>query len=82
MRAVYASVNAVRIDDRRGRALGTKLATWRSVWRRPRSEGTMLREGDRAPAVTGKAHDGRSFDLGAPGIRTVLYFYPKANTGG
>jgi peroxiredoxin len=42
----------------------------------------MVREGDRAPAVTGAAYDGRSFDLGAPGVRTVLYFYPKANTGG
>jgi peroxiredoxin len=42
----------------------------------------MVREGDRAPAVTGTAYDGRSFDLGAPGARTVLYFYPKASTGG
>ena len=42
----------------------------------------MLKEGDRAPAVTGTSYDGRSFDLGAPGRRTALFFYPKANTGG
>jgi peroxiredoxin len=42
----------------------------------------MLKEGDRAPAVTGASYDGRTFDLGAPGVRTVLYFYPKANTSG
>jgi len=54
--------------------------------RAPRSktarEGPMLKEGDRAPAVTGVSHDGARFDLGAPGRRTVLFFYPKANTGG
>jgi peroxiredoxin len=42
----------------------------------------MLKEGDKAPAVTGAAYDGKSFDFGAPGRRTVLFFYPKANTGG
>jgi peroxiredoxin len=42
----------------------------------------MLKEGDQAPAVKGVSYDGRSFDLGAPGKRTVLFFYPKANTGG
>ncbi len=42
----------------------------------------MLKEGDKAPVVTGVAFDGRRFDLGAPGKRTVLFFYPKANTGG
>lgn len=42
----------------------------------------MLKEGDKAPAVTGVSYDGASFDLGAPGIRTVLFFYPEANTGG
>lgn len=42
----------------------------------------MLREGDKAPQVTGTAYDGRSFDLGAPGKPTVLWFYPKAATGG
>ena len=45
-------------------------------------EGRMLKEGDKAPAVTGVSYDGTSFDLGAPGRRTVLFFYPKANTGG
>jgi peroxiredoxin len=42
----------------------------------------MLKEGDGAPAVTGTSYDGRTFDLGAPGVRTVLFFYPKAATGG
>lgn len=42
----------------------------------------MLQEGDKAPAVTGTSYDGRSVDLGSPGRRTVLWFYPKANTGG
>lgn len=42
----------------------------------------MLDAGDKAPQVTGVAYDGETFDLGAPGKRTVLFFYPKANTGG
>jgi peroxiredoxin len=42
----------------------------------------VLKEGDKAPAVTGTSYDGKTFDLGAPGRRTVLFFYPKANTGG
>ena len=42
----------------------------------------MLKEGDKAPAVTGTSDGGATFDLGAPGKRTVLFFYPKANTGG
>ena len=42
----------------------------------------MVQQGDKAPALTGASHDGRTFDLGAPGRRTVLYFYPKANTSG
>ena len=42
----------------------------------------MLKEGDTSPAVTGVSFDGSSFDLGAPGKRTVLFFYPRANTGG
>ncbi len=42
----------------------------------------MLKEGDRAPAVTGASYDGRAFDLGSPGVRTVLFFYLKAATGG
>ncbi|GEM_PF-715433 len=42
----------------------------------------MLKEGDTSPKVTGTSYDGATFDLGAPGRRTVLWFYPKANTGG
>jgi peroxiredoxin len=42
----------------------------------------MLKEGDKTPAVTGTTYDGAVFDLAAPGRRTVLFFYPKANTGG
>ena len=42
----------------------------------------MLKQGDKAPALTGTSYDGRTFELGAPGRRTVLYFYPKANTSG
>ena len=42
----------------------------------------MLKEGQQAPAVTGTSYDGSTIDLGAPGRRTVLFFYPKANTGG
>jgi peroxiredoxin len=42
----------------------------------------VLKEGDKAPAVSGTSFDGRAFDLGAPGKRTVLWFYPKANTPG
>jgi peroxiredoxin len=44
--------------------------------------GFVLKVGDRSPAVTGASYDGGTFDLGAPGKRTVLWFYPKANTGG
>jgi peroxiredoxin len=44
--------------------------------------GFMLKAGDQSPAVIGTSYDGTSFDLGAPGRRTVLFFYPKANTGG
>ena len=42
----------------------------------------MLKVGDKSPAVSGTSYDGGRFDLGAPGRRTVLWFYPKANTGG
>jgi peroxiredoxin len=42
----------------------------------------MLKEGEKAPQVTGISYDGSTFDLGAPGKRTVLFFYPEANTGG
>jgi len=42
----------------------------------------VLSEGDKAPAVTGTSYDGRTFAIGVPGKRTVLFFYPEANTGG
>jgi peroxiredoxin len=42
----------------------------------------MLKEGDKAPAVVGTSYDGTEFDLGAPGRRTVLWFYPAAGTPG
>lgn len=42
----------------------------------------MLKEGDKAPAVTGTSYDGRTFELGTPGVHTVVFFYPKAATGG
>jgi hypothetical protein len=48
----------------------------------PREEGLVLKEGDKSPAVIGTSYDGATFDLGVPGRRTVLWFYPKANTGG
>jgi peroxiredoxin len=44
--------------------------------------GIMLKEGDKAPAVTGTSYDGQTFDVGAPARRMVLYFYPEANTSG
>jgi len=37
----------------------------------------MLKEGDKAPAVTGVSYDGTSFDLGAPGRRTVPLLLPE-----
>jgi peroxiredoxin len=42
----------------------------------------MLKLGDKAPATTGVSYDGRQIDLEVPGRRTVLFFYPKANTPG
>ena len=42
----------------------------------------MVTEGDQAPTVVGASYDGTRYTLGAPGKRTVLWFYPKANTGG
>jgi hypothetical protein len=48
----------------------------------PREEGLVLKEGDKSPKVVGTSYDGVAIDLGAPGRRTVLWFYPKANTGG
>jgi peroxiredoxin len=42
----------------------------------------VLTAGEKAPAVVGTSYDGQTLDLGTPGRRTVLWFYPKANTGG
>ena len=42
----------------------------------------MLGEGDKAPRLTGTSYDGRTVNIGAPGVKTVLYFYPKASTPG
>jgi peroxiredoxin Q/BCP len=42
----------------------------------------MINEGDKAPAITVDASDGRSIDLAAPGKPLVLYFYPKDDTSG
>lgn len=39
-------------------------------------EVAMAKEGDRSPAVVAAAYDGRTFDLGRPGKRTVLWFFP------
>jgi peroxiredoxin len=42
----------------------------------------MLTEGDKAPKLTVTACEGRPFDIGAPGRRTVLWFFGKAGTSG
>jgi peroxiredoxin Q/BCP len=42
----------------------------------------MINEGDKAPAITVTATDGRSVDLSSPGQPLVLYFYPKDDTSG
>jgi peroxiredoxin Q/BCP len=42
----------------------------------------MIKEGDKAPAITVTSSDGSSIDLGAPGQPLVLYFYPKDDTSG
>ena len=41
-----------------------------------------MNEGDKAPAITVTATDGRSVDLSSPGQPLVLYFYPKDDTSG
>jgi len=42
----------------------------------------MIEPGDKAPEVAGTTYGGRRIDLGHPVTRTVLWFYPKASTGG
>ncbi len=44
---------------------------------------TQLKEGDKAPAFTGKNQDGKTISLDDfKGKKVVLYFYPKDNTSG
>jgi len=42
----------------------------------------MIGAGDQAPATVEPLSDGTSIDLGAPGTKLVLYFYPKDDTSG
>ncbi|MEO7410349.1 MAG: peroxiredoxin [Sphingomicrobium sp.] len=42
----------------------------------------MIGEGDKTPAMMTSLSDGSSLDLGAPGQKLVLYFYPKDDTSG
>ncbi len=42
----------------------------------------MINEGDQAPGLTVTSSDGSSFNLAAPGVPLVLYFYPKDDTSG
>jgi peroxiredoxin Q/BCP len=42
----------------------------------------MIEERQRAPALTVTVTDGSSIDLAAPGVPTVLFFYPKDDTSG
>ncbi len=42
----------------------------------------MIGEGDKTPAMTTRLSDGSSLDLGAPGQKLVLCFYPKDDTSG
>jgi len=42
----------------------------------------MIVVGDKVPAMSATLSDGSSLDLGAPGGRLVLYFYPKDDTSG
>ncbi|MCY7271056.1 MAG: peroxiredoxin [Sphingomonas bacterium] len=42
----------------------------------------MIGVGDKVPAMTTALSDGSTLDLGAPGGKLVLYFYPKDDTSG
>ena len=42
----------------------------------------MIKEGDKAPAITVTATDGSKIPLSAPGQPLVVYFYPKDDTSG
>jgi hypothetical protein len=51
-------------------------------WDRFTGRVEMLTEGERAPRLTGTSYDGRPFNIGTPGRRTVLWFFPEVDTGG
>jgi len=42
----------------------------------------MITTGDKAPAIRTTLSGGSTVDLGAPGGKLVLYFYPKDDTSG
>jgi peroxiredoxin Q/BCP len=42
----------------------------------------MIKEGDKAPAISITASNGSTVDLSKPGAPLVLYFYPKDDTSG
>jgi len=45
--------------------------------------GTILKEGDKAPAIHATDDQGQPFDLASlKGKNVVLYFFPKADTPG
>ena len=46
------------------------------------NEGDVIKAGDRAPAMSAALSDGSTLDIGAPGQKLVLYFYPKDDTSG
>ena len=43
---------------------------------------TMIEVGSKVPAMSAALSDGSTLDLGAPGQKLVLYFYPKDDTSG
>ncbi|MES2147106.1 MAG: peroxiredoxin [Pseudomonadota bacterium] len=42
----------------------------------------MIGEGGKAPALSARTSDGSTVDIGAPGTKLVLFFYPKDDTSG
>ena len=83
MAAVYAMTNAPgERGNPRGGYEGHESAARGSGKGATTKGHAMLKEGDKAPAVTGTSYDGRTFDMGKPAARTVLYFYGQANTSG
>jgi peroxiredoxin Q/BCP len=45
-------------------------------------ERDMIEQGQKAPGLTVQTSAGESVDLGSPGSKVVLYFYPKDDTSG